>query len=164
MEDAEIVSEAVDDIAESTIDESEDKHDNDSGIQNDVKDEEDEKNEKEHDEIDKLKQKKKKESSPSKSPKKSKSRSSSPTKNPKSPIKSPKKRKRKIFPKPEKDDEKTKEQKERFNETLLVDNDGLNQDQDASKGKVLAYLANWNNEISYSSFPGGVEQIAKEAE
>ena len=65
---------------------------------------------------------------------------------------------------PEKDGENRKEQKERFNETLLVDNDGLNQDQDASKGKVLAYLANWNNEISYSSFPGGVEQIAKEAE
>ena len=41
---------------------------------------------------------------------------------------------------PEKDDERTKEQKERFNKTLLVDNDGLNQDQDASKGQVLAYL------------------------
>ena len=43
---------------------------------------------------------------------------------------------------PEKDDERTKEHKEGFNETLLVDNDGLNQDQDASKGQVLGYLAN----------------------
>ena len=43
---------------------------------------------------------------------------------------------------PGKDDERTKEQKEQFNETLLVDNDGLNQDQDASKGQVLGYLAN----------------------
>ena len=43
---------------------------------------------------------------------------------------------------PEKDDERRKEQKEQFNETLLVDNDGLNQDQDASKGQVLGYLAN----------------------
>ena len=64
----------------------------------------------------------------------------------------------------EKDDEKRKEPKERFNETLLVDNDGLNQDQDASKGLVLAYLANGKNKISYSSFPGGVEPIAEEAE
>ena len=64
----------------------------------------------------------------------------------------------------EKDDEKRKEQKEQFNETLLVDNDGLNQDQDASKGQVLGYLANGKNKISYSSFPGGVEPIAEEAE
>ena len=65
---------------------------------------------------------------------------------------------------PEKDDERRKEQKEQFNETLLVDNDGLNQDQDASKGQVLGYLANGKNKISYSSFPGGVEPIAEEAE
>ena len=65
---------------------------------------------------------------------------------------------------PEKDDERRKEQKEQFNETLLVDNDGLNQDQDASKGQVLGYLAKGKNVISYSSFPGGVEPIAEEAE
>ena len=105
MEAAEVGSESVADPVESIVEETEDKHDTDSGIQNDVKDEDDSKIDTEkNDTIKKTKKKKKKDGSPIKSPKKARSRTSSPQKDPKSPLKSPKKRRRKVFPKAEKEE------------------------------------------------------------
>lgn len=104
MESNEVISEPNADLIESNEEEADDKHDNDSGIQKDEKDEEETQNDPEKvDPINEKRRKKKKSKigSPTKSPKKANSRSVSPNKNPKSPQKSPKKRKRKVFPKPE---------------------------------------------------------------
>ena len=102
MEAEEVGSESVADPVESIVEETEDKHDTDSGIQNDEDNSkiDTEKN----DTIKKTKKKKKKDGSPIKSPKKARSRTSSPKKDPKSPLKSPKKRRRKVFPKAEKEE------------------------------------------------------------
>ena len=105
METAEVGIEPVVDPVESFIEETEDKHDTDSGIQNDEKDEDDSKIEPEKDDtIKNTKKKKKKDGSPIKSPKKARSRTSSPKKDQKSPLKSPIKRRRKVFPKAEKEE------------------------------------------------------------
>ena len=102
MEAAEVGSESVADPVESIVEETEDKHDTDSGIQNDEDNSkiDTEKN----DTIKKTKKKKKKDGSPIKSPKKARSRTSSPQKDRKSPFKSSKKRRRKVFPKAEKEE------------------------------------------------------------
>ena len=128
MEAAEVGSESVADPVESIVEETEDKHDTDSGIQNDEKDEDDSKK---NDTIKKTKKKKNKVGSPIKSPKKARSRGSSPIKDPKSPLKSPKKRRRKVFPKAEKEE----------SDAAIIKNPVFDADRSANRSEYLFLYA-----------------------